>query len=228
MFVRLCAAAMSVLLLASATPSSAAVMVATYSGMTGHGWDWSGYFGSEPGDVDPINEAFVATFKFDTDRGVLSVKPGETSVFGDHFDVTGQLGPLISAEITINGKSLVLLPEAQSRFTNNGSGADHSAILRTPGKLGSSSLWLHWYATDIPRALDAPYAPSGGNGLGEVYYDDPTLGHSLQISLIPTSLQVTTAVPEPATWAIMLIGFGVVGGALRHARTSGRLRDLIA
>jgi hypothetical protein len=30
--------------------------------------------------------------------------------------------------------------------------------------------------------------------------------------------QVTGAVPEPGTWAMMLIGFGVVGAGMRRAR----------
>lgn len=30
-----------------------------------------------------------------------------------------------------------------------------------------------------------------------------------------------TAVPEPATWAMMVLGFGAVGGALRRRRTTG-------
>jgi hypothetical protein len=29
---------------------------------------------------------------------------------------------------------------------------------------------------------------------------------------------VSAAVPEPGTWAMMLIGFGVVGGAMRTAK----------
>lgn len=34
------------------------------------------------------------------------------------------------------------------------------------------------------------------------------------------SLQRTPAVPEPSTWAMMLIGFGAVGGAMRRKRSS--------
>ncbi len=34
---------------------------------------------------------------------------------------------------------------------------------------------------------------------------------------------VSPAVPEPGTWALMLLGFGFVGGALRSARGRGRL-----
>jgi hypothetical protein len=37
-----------------------------------------------------------------------------------------------------------------------------------------------------------------------------------------------TAVPEPATWAMMLIGFGLLGGALRSAASADRRRALQA
>ena len=29
----------------------------------------------------------------------------------------------------------------------------------------------------------------------------------------------TVAVPEPATWGMMILGFGLAGGALRRSRT---------
>jgi hypothetical protein len=31
-------------------------------------------------------------------------------------------------------------------------------------------------------------------------------------------------VPEPGTWALMLLGFGMVGGAIRYRRGATRLR----
>jgi hypothetical protein len=45
--------------------------------------------------------------------------------------------------------------------------------------------------------------------------------------LPPTNLldnvSMTAAVPEPATWAMMLVGFGMVGGAARYRRRSTKL-----
>jgi hypothetical protein len=35
---------------------------------------------------------------------------------------------------------------------------------------------------------------------------------------------LTAPVPEPATWAMMLIGFGAIGGAMRRRRTAGATR----
>lgn len=34
----------------------------------------------------------------------------------------------------------------------------------------------------------------------------------------------TAAVPEPATWGMMVLGFGALGGALRRRRTGARVR----
>jgi hypothetical protein len=33
------------------------------------------------------------------------------------------------------------------------------------------------------------------------------------------SSAILTGIPEPATWAMMIIGFGLIGGALRRRRT---------
>ena len=37
------------------------------------------------------------------------------------------------------------------------------------------------------------------------------------------NLQIAAAVPEPATWALMLIGFGFVGGAMRSSKRQQKL-----
>ncbi len=34
---------------------------------------------------------------------------------------------------------------------------------------------------------------------------------------------ITTAIPEPATWAMMLLGFGLIGSTLRRSRPQGKL-----
>lgn len=42
----------------------------------------------------------------------------------------------------------------------------------------------------------------------------------LAFSLQGTAVEAPSAVPEPASWAMMMVGFGVVGGAMRRRRTS--------
>lgn len=44
-----------------------------------------------------------------------------------------------------------------------------------------------------------------------------------QNSTLVISEQVTAAVPEPGTWAMMLLGFGFVGGAMRSAKRRQKL-----
>ena len=36
--------------------------------------------------------------------------------------------------------------------------------------------------------------------------------------------ELAAAVPEPATWALMLLGFGFVGGAMRSRRKNTNVR----
>jgi hypothetical protein len=50
--------------------------------------------------------------------------------------------------------------------------------------------------------------------------------YDLKVLYSPTQQSqvfVTPSVPEPATWGMLLLGFGLVGGALRHRRSTGAL-----
>ena len=51
--------------------------------------------------------------------------------------------------------------------------------------------------------------------LNLVYWDENTVDNTQYITA-----NVTTAVPEPATWAFMIVGFGLLGGALRTRRSA--------
>ena len=58
----------------------------------------------------------------------------------------------------------------------------------------------------INGRINSPIDPAGGN-------DFARIGGSLTL----------TAVPEPATWALFILGFGVVGGALRRRSKNVRI-----
>ncbi|QJU59329.1 PEP-CTERM sorting domain-containing protein [Sphingomonas sp. AP4-R1] len=57
------------------------------------------------------------------------------------------------------------------------------------------------------------YAQAGGSSLVQFAYNDTPLG-SISTGELPAS------VPEPATWAMLVVGFGLTGGALRRRRLS--------
>lgn len=58
------------------------------------------------------------------------------------------------------------------------------------------------------------YAQVAGSSLLQFAYNDTPLGS------ISTG-QAPAAVPEPATWAMMLVGFGILGGVLRRSKVTG-------
>ena len=62
--------------------------------------------------------------------------------------------------------------------------------------------------------------PGGGSGnVGYEYLPDSTgLYTSLTVTKFSLTPAAADAVPEPATWALMLVGFGGVGFAMRHRR----------
>lgn len=83
------------------------------------------------------------------------------------------------------------------------------------------------------------YSASLGGGFGDYMGAQLYSGHPLSPTLLtgvfaltstsksprgtPTVSAVTAAVPEPGTWAMMLVGFGLVGGAARYRRRSTTL-----
>ena len=65
----------------------------------------------------------------------------------------------------------------------------------------------------------------GGSGLGDrtilYLFDFGTGADSVNLGIngFSNAVQITAPVPEPATWAMMLLGFGAVGFAMRRRRS---------
>lgn len=96
----------------------------------------------------------------------------------------------------------------------------------------------------------APFTSCGviAGGCGEVAWGGPSIfnfgkGGQFSVSLsnatfgTPGSADVTGrftllsqngAVPEPATWALMILGFGAIGAAMRRSRTTVRVHYSVA
>lgn len=70
-----------------------------------------------------------------------------------------------------------------------------------------------------------------GVGTQQAYIGNDTNGRTPYRFFIPGAVTFGSsggAVPEPATWAMMLLGFGAVGGAVRHRRKGREARGAIA
>jgi hypothetical protein len=91
-------------------------------------------------------------------------------------------------------------------FLGSGSGVD------TVFTIGSGGSFV------VPTGATALYlgfADSYGFNGPSSYYGDNSGGFSAEISAASENVG---AVPEPATWAMMIIGFGAVGAAMRRRR----------
>ena len=81
------------------------------------------------------------------------------------------------------------------------------------------------YAQDHERYDLTPYIANGSTSLtfntANASLDDNIF---LAALLISGNATVTSGVPEPATWAMMITGFGMIGGAMRRRKATATLR----
>jgi hypothetical protein len=100
--------------------------------------------------------------------------------------------------------------------------------------LGGARAEPMWAAIQDEGTLVFEYFPTGPSGT-------TTAAHLLQIGqtlvnpanfrgfqFVSASPNPGGVVPEPATWALLIVGFGLVGASLRHRRASvaeGRVPD---
>ena len=204
--------ALALIAAAIATPVAAAIKVATYTGPATVS-DQSGVFG--PAGTNTFNVPYVVTFIYDTSIGRL----GEETFGGTIY---GGPTPIIDAKLTINGIT--------RRFESQGNGYagilfsdyGHAAADNASGQLGQGNyLYIGAVVSDIPSSLDANFAGTVNRIEGDfrIYTLDASGNVESDAfgTLLGGTLTITNAaVPEPASWAMMIAGFGLIGGAMRR------------
>ncbi|MDB5436644.1 MAG: hypothetical protein JWR47_2901 [Phenylobacterium sp.] len=117
-------------------------------------------------------------------------------------------------------------------ITISGLGSPFTAS--TPQAAGSTSaagFGTFDYVINLPKGSDDPssfsFKATGAGpltldfntvGANQIYFTTDIFGANGNTGNIGAILQTGGGVPEPASWALMLVGFGGLGAALRHRR----------
>lgn len=146
------------------------------------------YLGAESRHNNTFNWGGLTPGNATEDGGVTGGTPGPTNNFG---------APVVLGSTIIGAGALPVW------FTTDGTGAAADAAIGDAG-----------FGLFLPSGLTSPYSSS------VLYFGyDDNIGDSADDNHDDFVIRATlSSVPEPATWATMMLGFGLVGAAMRRSR----------
>jgi len=219
-----------------AQPSSAVTATVTYKGQASAIYDPTGLFGTASPSL--FSAAFVDVFKLDLSKGILH-HYNFSGVLEDQL-LGGSIwfapSPVVTSKLTINGHSVDFSGDQTGQEINSeGASIGSSAISgASAGQSGLITWNLIDIRTDAPLSLFAPYSgvadplpPFQGSFIICDFIATSSnssscsfAGETLNGSLTPESVTVRIGdgVPEPASWLLMLCGFGGVAAVMRSRR----------
>jgi hypothetical protein len=209
MRINLSALTSAVLAALFSTSASAALVTETFTG-TVTGFDAAGFFGAPVG----LNTTFTAQYFYDTANGVLQVPvTGQfQQVGGAEFSTSS---PSIGANLTINGITystngnwIAALTTFNSSHAKIAFGAISEVDPTSGHYLFNQIINNTGVGVPFPTSITSPftYTAQTGDNTGGVFF----IGGD-NLTLQATTVTLANAVPEPSTWAMMLLGFAGVG-----------------
>ena len=194
-------------------PACATAFSITLSGTIASGADDLGVFGAPFSPL--IGEIFTIRYTIDPVSMTTTTEPdGVTPLY--RFDNPGQM----TIDITIKGRTFHFAGTAQGTYTK----ADYAAAGGNPAY---SKLSFNAYdgTNSLTESVTADNAPLGGlapippGALGNSTLNLSLFQGAVRASSVTSGTVAIGAVPEPASWALMIVGFGAVGMGLRRHRT---------
>lgn len=219
--------------LLTAAPADAATYLISYKGTVSNGFDYTGVFGT-PGSLDGL--AYTAKYTL-----TLPTQGAHTYDDGTRASISGGLAygapPPVSGTLTINGISLSLVGafESYAHQANEYFNSDEVAhFVRDANGNNEFSLYNRVFSPVNELVSTQNYTAmlhydvrAGDNSNGFFNFDKSSqFGSPLRASggLTARSVSIAAAaVPEPATWAMMIGGFGMIGAAERYRRRSANV-----
>jgi PEP-CTERM motif len=202
--------------------ASADIVYVTYSGTVLSGYDQIGIFGAPGSSL--AGDAYTTFYIFNTSVGEIHSDPFFNSDLGGVVGIYAQPSPSLGAVLTINGISMGIGGGSVGYLY----GIDYGDFSRSYDLAGDPSRSVYNQMSDptrsIPVSINMPFSytvtpANGGYGQGQAMLGiDPVSGAAYLIDLVPTTVSVSVpgAVPEPSTWAMMLIGLAGLGFVACH------------
>lgn len=201
--------------------ANAAILVATYTGTVTGGGDYVGVVFGAPG-TNLVGDSYVATYTINTANGILhDLLPSEEYLVGGSYYGASSLP--VSATITINGYTQSVTGNYQSEILTYSGGTIETAYDLSTGNIYSRAyIDLDQQNVRTTTVFDTiPLTNVNNNGTVSFVTEDTitnTLSAYAMLTLSgPGTFQITSDAPEPATWAMMLLGLGAVGAAMRFS-----------
>lgn len=202
---RLLSATAAAAILASAAPASAAVVFSFTPGAASPGVGYTVFnnFDNDDGIVGSLYE--IKTAPSDSN----GAPPGNSSPYGtSYLSVLG------------GGTATVTFAAPVSRFQFDWGSIDSYNTL-TINSTGENPIIIP--GTDFITPANGNQVAAGTNGLFTVWGDEGEMFTSITLTSSSNSFEIDNlatfgAVPEPTSWALMILGFGSAGAMLRRRR----------
>jgi hypothetical protein len=217
-------------LLASVSHASAAIVYVTYTGTVSSGTDPGGYFGG--GNLN--GGSYVVEYTFDTTLGFTLTSPTNNYAYGG--EAYANASPALSTTVTINGISQTFVGSYTGVVEGFNDGANSKQNHQSYFSSNAGTLSTYHNAINIIYTnAGAPLTSSIDTAFSYDVLPSDYVTASFKFSTYDSSTNTTVntfgnanlsnltvevaSVPEPSTWAMMILGFAGVGAiAYRRSR----------